>query len=226
MTRPLALTDPVGAKEIATLLGVAEQTVQAWKHRGLLPSPRWPQVGGRPAWAWEQVRAWAIETGRASVDLMLGQWSELVKIESMWTPILAVAHQVIQRAVPEVRPYFVGMLRAPLTLHSQDHNATPVLGAQVYYMPTEDGGPAGWAGVAPDAAGWSSGQWLLSERVGTRGSPFLPASDKEAAQKAVASLVDAVTDATGETPQIGELTVWTADGEEVPASAYSGRVKP
>ncbi len=75
MTRPLSAADPVGAKEIATLLDVEEQTVQQWKHRKLLPAPRWPEVGGRPAWTWEQIRAWAVETGRAPAERMLGQWA-------------------------------------------------------------------------------------------------------------------------------------------------------
>lgn len=53
----------VGAVEIARRLGVARATVDQWRQRSVLPDPRW-QVGGRPAWSWAEVRAWAEETGR------------------------------------------------------------------------------------------------------------------------------------------------------------------
>lgn len=50
--------DPVGAVEIAARLGVARRTVDAWRQRDLgFPEPRW-QVGGRPAWNWDDVTAW------------------------------------------------------------------------------------------------------------------------------------------------------------------------
>lgn len=55
--------DPVGLAEIADRLGVQRQTVDTWRHRGLLPEPRWT-VGGRPAWDWPTIRAWAERTGR------------------------------------------------------------------------------------------------------------------------------------------------------------------
>lgn len=54
---------PVGIVEIADRLGVKRATVDQWLQRGLLPDPRWT-VGGRPAWAWSDVQAWAVETGR------------------------------------------------------------------------------------------------------------------------------------------------------------------
>jgi len=54
---------PVGAVEIADLLGVGRSTVDQWRQRGLLPEPRWT-VGGRPAWAWSDIATWAAETGR------------------------------------------------------------------------------------------------------------------------------------------------------------------
>lgn len=53
----------VGAVEIARRLGVARATVDQWRQRSVLPDPRW-QVGGRPAWSWAEVRAWAEETAR------------------------------------------------------------------------------------------------------------------------------------------------------------------
>lgn len=56
---------PVGLVEIAERLGVERQTVDAWRHRRLLPDPAWT-VGGRPAWAWSTIEAWARHTGRLS----------------------------------------------------------------------------------------------------------------------------------------------------------------
>ena len=50
---------PVGAVEIAARLGVARRTVDQWRQRELgFPEPRWT-VGGRPAWAWADIEAWA-----------------------------------------------------------------------------------------------------------------------------------------------------------------------
>lgn len=54
---------PVGIIEIAARLGVRRATVDQWRQRGLLPDPRWI-VGGRPAWDWTDIEAWARETGR------------------------------------------------------------------------------------------------------------------------------------------------------------------
>lgn len=59
--------DPVGAVEIAARLGVSRSTVDKWRTRSLgFPEPRW-QVGGRPAWNWDDIEAWAADrnpTGR------------------------------------------------------------------------------------------------------------------------------------------------------------------
>ena len=56
--------DPVGTVEIAARLGVSRSAVDQWRHRGLsFPEPTWT-VGGRPAWRWGDVAAWASETGR------------------------------------------------------------------------------------------------------------------------------------------------------------------
>ena len=57
-------TIPVGATEIAERLGVDRGTIAKWQQRGLLPAPAWT-VGGRPAWSWDSVEAWARATGRA-----------------------------------------------------------------------------------------------------------------------------------------------------------------
>jgi hypothetical protein len=54
---------PVGIVEIADRLGVDRNTVDQWRHRGLLPEPSWT-VGGRPAWPWDVVEEWAKTTGR------------------------------------------------------------------------------------------------------------------------------------------------------------------
>ena len=54
---------PVGAAEIAARLGVRPQTVHTWRHRKLMPEPRWT-VSGQPAWDWPEIEAWARRTGR------------------------------------------------------------------------------------------------------------------------------------------------------------------
>src|SRR5207247_6260568 len=54
---------PVGAAEIAGRLGVRPQTVHTWRHRKLMPHPRWT-VSGQPAWDWAAIEAWARRTGR------------------------------------------------------------------------------------------------------------------------------------------------------------------
>lgn len=53
----------VGLAEIARRLGAPRATVDMWRYRGLFPAPRW-QVGGRPAWRWQDVERWAKATGR------------------------------------------------------------------------------------------------------------------------------------------------------------------
>lgn len=56
--------DPVGTIEIATRLGVRRSTVDMWRQRDLhFPKPTWT-IGGRPAWNWDVVWAWAERTGR------------------------------------------------------------------------------------------------------------------------------------------------------------------
>jgi len=54
---------PVGTAEIAGRLGVKPQTVRTWRHRKLMPPPRWT-VSGQPAWDWPDIEAWARRTGR------------------------------------------------------------------------------------------------------------------------------------------------------------------
>ena len=53
----------MGAAEIAARLGVRPQTVHTWRHRRLMPAPRWT-VSGQPAWEWATIEAWAQRTGR------------------------------------------------------------------------------------------------------------------------------------------------------------------
>jgi len=55
--------DPVGIVEIAERLDVVRDTVDKWRERGLLPDADYT-VGGRPAWEWSTIEAWAVETGR------------------------------------------------------------------------------------------------------------------------------------------------------------------
>jgi predicted DNA-binding transcriptional regulator AlpA len=54
---------PVGAAEIAARLGVKPQTVHTWRHRKLMPHPRWT-VSGHAAWDWAEIEAWGRRTGR------------------------------------------------------------------------------------------------------------------------------------------------------------------
>lgn len=56
--------EPVGVVEVADRLGVTRGAVNRWRERDIgFPGPRWT-VGGRPAWAWPDVEAWARDTGR------------------------------------------------------------------------------------------------------------------------------------------------------------------
>jgi len=55
--------EPVGLAEIADRLRVTRATVDSWRMRDRLPEPRWT-VGGRPAWNWADIEAWAHDTGR------------------------------------------------------------------------------------------------------------------------------------------------------------------
>ena len=57
------MTDPVDIPGIASRLSVARQTVDMWRHRGILPQPDYPQLTF-PVWEWPTIEAWAIETGR------------------------------------------------------------------------------------------------------------------------------------------------------------------
>ncbi len=57
-------SDPVGAVEIATRLGVKRKTVDQWRQRTIgFPEPLWT-VGGRPAWDWPDIETWAVTTQR------------------------------------------------------------------------------------------------------------------------------------------------------------------
>lgn len=57
------MCDPVGSDDIAQRLGVQRDTVKMWRHRGLLPEPKW-LVSGRPCWNWPDIAKWAAATGR------------------------------------------------------------------------------------------------------------------------------------------------------------------
>ena len=57
----------VGMVELARRLDVKRDTLNKWRARGLagtpFPSPRW-DVGGNPAWDWDEVTAWLRAVGR------------------------------------------------------------------------------------------------------------------------------------------------------------------
>jgi len=65
----LAMTPPpVGTVEIAERLHVSRSAVDAWRARHPeFPKPKWT-VGGRPAWDWPDIEAWARATGRLHQD--------------------------------------------------------------------------------------------------------------------------------------------------------------
>jgi predicted DNA-binding transcriptional regulator AlpA len=58
-------SDIVGTVEIAERLAVPRSTVEGWRARGrsgvTFPPPA-RKVGGRPAWEWDDVRAWTERT--------------------------------------------------------------------------------------------------------------------------------------------------------------------
>jgi hypothetical protein len=57
--------DPVGLAEIAHRAGVQRKTAVQWRHRRLLPAPRWPSVSGAPAWDWNlDIIPFLTRTGR------------------------------------------------------------------------------------------------------------------------------------------------------------------
>jgi hypothetical protein len=56
--------EPVGLAEMGERLGAERDTLDLWRHRGLLPEPRWT-VGGQPAWCWRcDIEPWALRWGR------------------------------------------------------------------------------------------------------------------------------------------------------------------
>jgi predicted DNA-binding transcriptional regulator AlpA len=60
---------PVGATEVAALLGVKPHTVHTWRQRPAtgMPAPR-GTVSGYPAWDAAEVLTWAKATGRAPAE--------------------------------------------------------------------------------------------------------------------------------------------------------------
>lgn len=50
--------EPVGIVEIAERLGYPRPTIDQWRARGIFPEPK-GLVGGRPAWDWPDIQAWA-----------------------------------------------------------------------------------------------------------------------------------------------------------------------
>jgi len=64
-TQPPGKSVPVGAAEIAARLGVRRQTVHTWRHRKLMPEPRWT-VSGQPARETSTRRSLGGESRRAA----------------------------------------------------------------------------------------------------------------------------------------------------------------
>lgn len=62
------MCEPVGMVEIAERLGRRENTVSHWWMAGEMPEPQWT-VGGRKAWDWPVIEAWARATGRELTDV-------------------------------------------------------------------------------------------------------------------------------------------------------------
>jgi hypothetical protein len=62
IVKPAELLDLAGISEY---LDVPKDTVNKWRHRGLLPEPDYPLNLG-PVWEWDTIRAWAEKTGRLS----------------------------------------------------------------------------------------------------------------------------------------------------------------
>jgi hypothetical protein len=57
----------VGLGEIQARMGVERDTVDHWRHRGVMPEPDpADNEGRRPRWRWGAIRAWAVETGRGA----------------------------------------------------------------------------------------------------------------------------------------------------------------
>lgn len=62
-----AACEPVGTVEIAERCGVSRSAVDAWRARhDTFPAPCYT-VGGRPAWEWAEVQAWAVGTNRMAL---------------------------------------------------------------------------------------------------------------------------------------------------------------
>jgi len=59
------MTHLVSIAEIADRLDVPKDTVNKWRHRGLLPDPDYSLAVG-PVWEWSTIERWAIDTGRVT----------------------------------------------------------------------------------------------------------------------------------------------------------------
>lgn len=61
----MSAAELVGSLEVAARLGVSVNTLASWRRRGTDAFPPAEHVvGGRPAWKWSTVKAWATRTGR------------------------------------------------------------------------------------------------------------------------------------------------------------------
>lgn len=65
---PAPLPTLVALEDLSTIFDVSERTPSTWRQRGLLPDPLRNLYGDRmPVWVWEDIEAWAKETGRPIV---------------------------------------------------------------------------------------------------------------------------------------------------------------
>lgn len=188
--------DPVGASEIARLLGVKPSTVAMWqgKSRNLLPAPDWPEVGGRPAWRWARILAWAEETNRVRPVLRIGELVELAA--GRWRPELEVEHTTVGTWRLAVGPRIP--IRCVPVGDEVDDERLPVHVATVHGLPSEEtqGTYGDWAAVAPETAGLAGGTVLASAQP----------TEVGAAREAVKAVAQLVEDATGTAPQFDPLS--------------------
>lgn len=64
-TFPIPLPTLVVLEDLVTIFDVSERTPSVWRQRDLLPKPLRNLYGDRmPVWLWEDIEAWAEETGR------------------------------------------------------------------------------------------------------------------------------------------------------------------
>src|ERR1700736_6123759 len=92
-------TLPVGMAEISERLGVRQQSVAQWKHRGNLPPPRWI-VSRMPAWNWPDIERWAAGRETVRTQLTAFAFSLYLTIEGVSAESVAPALETAGAQVP------------------------------------------------------------------------------------------------------------------------------